>query len=295
MDDLARLVFGDNFENISVQPLYSLAMLILRIALVIILTAVFLHIAKSIFKRMRQKNRDSGHNDETQIVFAGQIVNVFLYVCGGIGVLYQFETLRTVLYSALAGSGVVAIIIGFASQETLSNIISGIIITMFRPFKIGDFIQIGQSKGTVETITLRHIIIRTAENRRLVVPNSVINKEIIENSNYHDERVCNLIEFQIDVHANIDRARAIIKDEIIGHALFYDNGLYDEGGNRDALIRVTRVDAGAVTLTAYAWAKTPGEAFAMKCDILESVKKRFDAAGFAHPYTQRVALEKDGE
>ena len=55
------------------------------------------------------------------------------------------------------------------------------------------------------------------------------------------------------------------------------------------------MEAGAVILTAYAWAKTPGEAFAMKCDILESVKKRFDAAGFAHPYTQRVALEKDGE
>jgi small conductance mechanosensitive channel len=294
MENLARSILGENYEKISSEPLFALITEFLQVGFIVLFTLAAVRIARAFFKRARAKNRERGDQDQTQLVFLGQMTSAFIYICGMIGIIYQFETLRTILYSVLAGSGVAAIIIGFASQEAAANIISGILITLFRPFKIGDFISLGAgSRGTIETITLRHIIMRTPENRRLVVPNSLINKEIIENSHYHDQRICNIIEFFIDVSSNIDRARFIIKEEIVSHPSFYDNGVYDEQGSPTAVVRVTRVEPNYIVLSGYAWAKTPWDAFVMKCELLESVKKRFDAERLRHPYSQRVMLDKN--
>lgn len=284
---------GDAFKEISAHPLFAFGVKLFDIFFIVVFTLVIVRLIRFSFNRIIKRRRKKGEENETQIVFIRRIVSGVLYTVGIIGIVYQFDILKSFAISLLAGSGVAAIIIGLASQEAVSNIISGFLITIFRPFKIGDFILVGADKrGTVEDITLRHIIIRTLENKRLVVPNSVINKEIIENSNYIDDKVCNLIEFGIDVNANIDRARFIIKEEILAHVNFYDSGLYDEMGNPDVSIRFVRWEATALILCAYAWAKNIGEGFVMKCDVLESVKKRFDAEGITQPYSQRTMLFK---
>lgn len=101
---------------------------------------------------------------------------------GGVLIILAFPSLRGVAQTALVGAGILAIITGLASQEALANIVSGIFIISFKPFKIGDIIRIDESKtGTVTDITLRHTIIRNYQNNMIVIPNSIINKEKIVN------------------------------------------------------------------------------------------------------------------
>jgi len=291
MEKTVEYLAGDAFKDISAHPLYGAGVKLLNAVFIAVFTLALIRLVRFLFNRIIKRRRDRGEENETQIIFVRRIISGVLYTVGIIGIVYQFDALKSFVVSLLAGSGVAAIIIGLASQEAVSNIISGFLITVFRPFKIGDFIVVGgDKKGTVEDITLRHIIIRTVENKRLVVPNSVINKEIIENSNYKEDKVCNIVEFGIDVGANIDRARRIIKEAILNHPRFYDNGLYDETGSPDVTVRVVRWEAAAIILSASVWSRNLGEGFEMKCDLLETVKKRFDAEGIIQPYSQRARL-----
>lgn len=88
-----------------------------------------------------------------------------------------------------AGAGIFAAIIALASQQALSNIISGIFIVISKPFRVGDYIELSiLHRGTVEDITLRHTVIRDIQNNRIIVPNSKINSETIVNYHLNDER-----------------------------------------------------------------------------------------------------------
>lgn len=95
--------------------------------------------------------------------------------------VYETNALRTVATSLLAGAGILAVAVGFASQQALSNIVSGIMIVIFKPFRVNDRLNIGTTfNGIVEDITLRHTVIRDFENKRIIVPNMVISQECLE-------------------------------------------------------------------------------------------------------------------
>ena len=97
------------------------------------------------------------------------------------------KSLGTALF---AGAGILAVIVGFASQKAFANIISGIFILISKPFKMSDIIEFTDGKkGVVEEITLRHTIIKDYENRRIIIPNSIISEETIINSNIQDEKI----------------------------------------------------------------------------------------------------------
>jgi len=70
----------------------------------------------------------------------------------------------------LAGAGILAVAVGFASQAALSNIISGVFVVIFKPFRVGDRLKINELTGVVEDITLRHTVIRDLENKRIIIP-----------------------------------------------------------------------------------------------------------------------------
>ena len=126
-------------------------------------------------------------------------------------IFYFTPSLRALGTTIFAGAGIFAAIIGFASQQAFSNIIGGIFIVIFKPFRVGDLIEIGvASKGTVEDITLRHTVIRDFENKRIVIPNSAISSETILNSHLKDGRINRRIEFRVFLDTDIDRAIEII-------------------------------------------------------------------------------------
>lgn len=219
------------------------------------------------------------------------LVNAIYVVGLGIAV-YSIPALRSLSLSIFAGAGIMAAIIGFASQKAFSNIISGIFIAIFKPFRVEDRIQVGTNFGVVEDITLRHTVIRNFENKRIMIPNAVISDDTVTNFTIIDERICKVLNFGISYGSDIKKARAIIQEEATKHPLFIDNrGQKEHGKNEDpVMVRVTDWLDSAVNLRAWVWTKDQVDAFELGCDLYESVKYRFDEEGIEIPFPHRTVF-----
>jgi len=203
-----------------------------------------------------------------------------------------FKSLGTALF---AGAGVFAAILGFAAQKAFANIISGIFILIFKPFRVGDTIEFTSYKGVVEEITLRHIAIKDYENRRVVVPNSIISDEVIVNSDITDEKIRQPIIFGISYDSNIDKAIAIIQQEAEKHSLLIDHRSEEDikSGVPKVLVRVIGLNDFSVQLKAYVWCIGNDNAFVLKCDLLKSVKEQFDKNSIEIPFPYRTIVYKN--
>lgn len=155
---------------------------------IIILALTFLvtKLVSKLFKMMIKK----GRVNVTHLTFLRRIVISVLWVLGVSGVLLQFEPFQKFVMSFLASSGILAVILGFAAQEAVGNLVSGMFISLFKPFELGDRIRIPSEniEGFVEDISLRHTVIRTFENSRIIVPNSIMNKAVLENVNFSESK-----------------------------------------------------------------------------------------------------------
>ncbi|MCF8227984.1 MAG: mechanosensitive ion channel family protein [Bacteroidales bacterium] len=210
-------------------------------------------------------------------------------------IFYKIPYLKTHGAALFAGVGIAAIVIGFASQKAFANIISGIYILIFKPYKISDTIEFKNGlKGVVEEITLRHTVIINYEARRIIIPNSVISDETIINSSIQDEKIKKHVVFSISYDSDIDKAISIIQDEAAKHPLCFDNRSAEDIKNNvpRILVRVVSLGDFSVDLKAYTWAKNNDEAFVLHCDLLKSVKQRFDREGVEIPFPYRTLVYK---
>jgi small-conductance mechanosensitive channel len=233
--------------------------------------------------------------DPTNFSFVKNSVSFLIYTIAVIVIFYSIPSLRAFGTALFAGAGILAAIIGFASQKAFSNIISGLFILMFKPFRVGDTIEFGQNlKGVVEEVTLRHTVIRNYENRRVLIPNSIISDDTIINSNLTDNMIRNHLVFSISYDSDIDRAIGIIRDEARKHPLFVDNRTEAEKNENaeDISVRVIGLSDFAVELKAYIWTDGNDNGFILMTDLLKSVKQRFDREGIEIPFPYRTVVYK---
>ncbi len=269
--------------------------IVLYIGIVAVLTLVIASFVQTWFTR-NIKEKTENNQDATSYKFLRYVAIVGVYFAGAILAILAFPSLRGIAQTALGGAGVLAVIAGVGSQEALSNIVGGVFIISFKPFKIGDIIKVDESMvGTVTDITLRHTIIRNYENKMIVIPNSVINKEKLINYDLGERMCCQWIEIGISYDSDIDLAKHIMREECEDHPNLLDNrSELDKYNNvKKVIIRVIGLDDSAVTLRAWAWASNFGDAFEMKCDLYESIKKRFDKEGIEIPFPHRTLVFKD--
>jgi small conductance mechanosensitive channel len=248
--------------------------------------------------RMLKKASDILNVDPTNYSFLKNAVSFLIFIIMMIIIFYSIPELKSVGVSLMASAGIIAAIIGFASQQAFSNIISGIFIVIFKPFRVGDFIKIGElHHGTVEDITLRHTVINNPENRRVIIPNSVISSETILNSSITDPKICSFIEIGISYHSSIDKAMEIIQNQASKHPNFIDNRTDEEKSeNRDqVIVRVINLGDSSITLRSYVWAEDSGKAFVMKCDLLKSIKEQFDKDGIEIPFPHQTVYIRQEE
>ncbi|MBU1201744.1 MAG: mechanosensitive ion channel family protein [Nanoarchaeota archaeon] len=269
---------------------------IIMIIVIIVLTFIIVQIVKRIVKRALERSSSLMKVDPTHYNFLRHFLSAIIYILGLSAIIYTIPSLRTLSVSIFAGAGVLAIIIGFASQQAFANIVSGVFIVIFKPFRVGDRVNVGTDvAGIVEDITLRHTVIRTFENKRVIIPNSKISEENIENSHLNDEKICKYIEFGISYDSNIDKAMKIMREEAMKHPNFLDNRSEEdlEKGDVPAVnVRVVGFGDSSVNLKAWVWAENPAKAFVLGCDLNKSIKERFDKAGIEIPYPHRTIVRK---
>lgn len=234
--------------------------------------------------------------DPTNYSFLKNSIGFFIFILAFVFIFYKIPYLKTLGTALFAGASFVAVAVGFASQKAFANIIGGVFILIFKPFKIGDVIDINANqRGAVEEMTLRHTIIKDFENRRIIIPNSIISEATIINSHIQDEKIRKHIVFGIGYNSDIDKAMAIIFDEAVKHPLCIDARTNEEIENNvpQVIVRVIALSDFAVNLKAYVWAKNNADAFVLNCDLLKSVKQRFEKEGIEIPYPYRNVVYKN--
>lgn len=222
--------------------------------------------------------------DPTNYRFFAHIVRAIIYIAGFGVALYTIPPLRTLSTSILAGAGILAVAIGFASQAALSNIIGGLFIVVFKPFRVNDRISIDQQiNGVVEDITLRHTVVRDYEFRRIIIPNSIVSEKVIVNADLVDESLRKFMYFTIAHHSSVTEAMAIVQRLVAEHPHCMDTRTPEEvaAGEPKVPVRVTRIAPHGVEIRAVAACAHAAHAFELSTDINLAVKQAFDAAGIA--------------
>jgi small conductance mechanosensitive channel len=233
--------------------------------------------------------------DPTRYNFFKNGIDFTFFLIALIIIFRSIPALSSFGTTLLTGAGILAAIVGFASQSAFSNIVSGVFLVIFKPFSVGDRVKIGQHySGDVEDITLRHTIIKDFENRRIVIPNSMINNETIINSTLVEDKLCMFIDLGIALDADINTAVAIIQEEATKHRYFTEKQTREQKnrGDHPVIVRVLGFSEMATQLRAYVWANSPDEGFEMKCDLYKSIKERFDREGVEIPYPRRIIINK---
>src|SRR5690554_3774371 len=236
--------------------------------------------------------------DPTSFKFLRYVAVFTICFVGFLFGLLAFPSLKGVAQTALGGAGIIAIIAGVSSQEALSNLVGGVFIISFKPFRIGDIVKITDTMvGTVTDITLRHTIIRNFENKMIVIPNAIMNKEKLINYDIGDLKICERIEFEISYESDLDLAKKIMQEVCESHPLILDNRSEIDVLDGKPIVRTALVSINASTLSvrAWCWARNYSDSFNLRCDILEQVKKRFDVEGIDLAYPHTTVVFKDEE
>lgn len=263
--------------------------------IILVFTVLFERLLRKLLNAQVKNSSKKLRVDPTQYNFMKNSASAVIYLVG-IGVaIYIVPALKTLAVSMLAGAGILAVVIGFASQQALSNIVSGVMIVIFKPFRVGDWVSLSaDAKGTIEDITLRHTVIRNRENKRIIIPNSLMNDQIIENADIGDEKICRFVEFGISYDADINKAMKIMRAEVKKHPLFIDNRTSEEKKAKNDSVRVEVIGFGdsSVNLRAWAWAKGYSEGYRMHLQLNKSIKEAFDKAGVEIPFPYRTLVYK---
>jgi len=265
--------------------------LFVEIFIILLITYLIVRIVNRIYRRFVERSAKKGDENLTTFKFLEHSISVIIYLIGISFAISMIPFLRPVAQSIIGAAGIMAIAVGFAAQQALGNIISGIFIVISKPFQINDRISFNDGlRGVVEDISLRHTVIRNFENQRIIIPNSIISNQILINSNYADSKICRLIDIGISYESNIDIAKQIIREEIENHPLNIDNRSTEdiEKGIPKVVVRVILFADSSVNLRAWAWAEDAPNGFVMTCDVLERIKKRFDKKGIVIPFPQRT-------
>lgn len=258
----------------------------IKVAVIFFFIKVLLWFINFLYKRSLKQKPDK-KIDETGRKFIFRVITTIVYVIGVASVLSLIPPLEKIGSSILASAGILAMAVGLASQEALSNFVSGIFIILAKPFRIGDFVELDSGViGTIHEITLRHTVLKSSNNKLIIVPNSKINASIITNSTLGETATCAFIEVGVSYNENLDRCISVMREEIEKHPLLIDRRSKEEieSETPKVVIRVMQLGDSSITLRAWAWANTSGNAFVLEHDSLKAIKERFDKENIEIPY-----------
>lgn len=255
--------------------------------------AVIIFAGAMLFNRMLRLAVERGlargsrvHIDAFRVKFISQLAQIVIYIIAFFIYARYIPALANLGSAGLASVGILSVVAGMAAQNTLGNLIAGISLLLYRPFNLGDRLQVaaptGLETGEVESLSLGYTILKTDDNRRVVIPNILMANQTTINMTRDDARQVCSVAFTIGADGDIDGARAILTDIARNNPKTL----------KVAGCPVTQVDGFGVELTLSVWCGDSASAGALKCELLETAHKRFAAAGIKFPEGRRVMFVK---
>ena len=226
-------------------------------------------IANLIKKMMTKSN-----TDETLVKFVGSLSYIALLAFVIIAALNQLGIQTTSFIAVLGAAGLA---IGLALQGSLGNFAAGVLMIIFKPFKVGDFIEGAGVAGTVEEIQIFTTQLKTPDNKTIIVPNAKMTGDNITNYTMKGTRRVDFV-FGIGYEDDIDKARKVIEGIIAE-----DNRVLKDPA---PMVALSELADSSVNFVARAWTSAD-DYWGFYFDTTERVKKQFDAEGISIPYPQR--------
>jgi len=240
--------------------------------LAIVLVAMFLArlVGKAIEKVMARSSQTSQLLGDFMIVTSRRLVQA-------IGVIVGLAALEVNVGPLLAVIGAAGFVIAFALQNSLGNFASGILIMVFKPFDVGDLVEIGGVLGTVKSMNLLSVLVHTPDNKAVIIPNNTIWSGSITNVTGTSTRRVDLL-FGIGYGDDIEKAQGIMEQVLSEHPLVLKDP--------EAVVRVTALADSSVNFVCRPWVKTE-DYWDVFWDVTRTVKERFDRNGVSIPFPQQ--------
>jgi small conductance mechanosensitive channel len=212
--------------------------------------------------------------DPTLIGFVGNIAYFGLLTMVVIAAVGQLGVQTTSFIAVLGAAGLA---IGLALQGSLANFASGVLIILFRPFRVGDFVEAGGVSGAIDEIGILMTHMHTFDNKALIIPNSQVMGTHIINYTANDTRRCDMV-FGISYSDDIDKAK-----EVFAEVLAEDERCFKDPAPK---IAVSELGDSSVNFIVRPWVKSD-DYWPVYWDMQEMMKKRLEAAGITIPFPQR--------
>ncbi len=222
------------------------------------------------------------HFDETLFNFLG---NIARYIIIGFAFLFVLNTFGIQTTSFIAVIGAAGLAIGLALQGTLSNVAAGVMIIFFRPIKLGDFVEVNGKMGTVKDITLNYTELASLGNVQIIIPNSEVWGNTIENYSVYPTRRAEWT-FGVGYGANLKDAEQIIRDTIMADARAHVDP--------EPFVQVNNLNASSVDFLVRVWCNRT-DLFAFQADMKRNVKEALDAGGIDIPFPTRTIIQIPAE
>jgi small conductance mechanosensitive channel len=205
------------------------------------------------------------------------IVNIIRKLIFIVGFVVALSVLEINVGPLLATIGAAGFIIGFALQGTLSNFAAGIMILIYRPYDVGDLVDVGGTFGTVDAMTIVSTTLMTLDNQKVVVPNNMIWGDKVTNVTGTDKRRVDMV-FGIGYSDDIAKAQKILEEILLNHEAILKDP--------EPVVKVHELSDSSVNFVVRPWVKTENY-WDVHWDVTRTVKERFDAEGVSIPFPQR--------
>ena len=230
-------------------------------------------VVKMITRGMR-KVMDAREVDKTLVSFVSNLVHMILMVIVAIAAIGALGVQTTSFIAILGAAGLA---VGLALQGSLSNFASGVLIIIFRPYQVGDWIEGAGIAGAVEDVQILTTILKTGDNKQIIVPNSQIMGDIITNYSANDTRRVDMV-VGVSYEDDLDKVRKTL-DELIAA----DERILDDPA---PTVAVSELADSSVNFVVRPWVRTP-DYWGVMFDLTEAIKKRFDQDGISFPFPQQ--------
>ena len=213
--------------------------------------------------------------DQTLEVFLCNLTRVGLMAFVIIAAIGQLGIQTASLIGIFAAAGLA---VGLALQGSLSNFAAGVLIVLFRPYRVGDFVEAAGIAGSVEQVQILTTVLKTPDNKQIIVPNSQIMDSVITNYSVNDTRRVDMT-IGVSYDDDLDKVRATIEEIVAA-----DERILDEPACQ---IAVHELADSSVNFIVRPWVKT-ADYWSVYFDLTETVKKRFDELGISFPFPQQT-------
>ena len=260
----------EQYLEIAADMISGYGFSILAAIVILIIGRIVVGIVTNVVNRMMVRHQA----DPTLTKFVASLTKIALMV---FVVIAAIRALGVETTSFVAVIGAAGLAVGFALQGTLANFASGVMLIIFKPFKVGDYIEGGGSAGTVDAVHIFNTILKTPDNKKVIIPNSKMTADNITNYSAMEQRRIDMV-FGIGYGDDIKKAKTILQN-----ILNADERILTEPA---PTVAVSELADSSINFVVRPWVKT-SDYWTVYFDITEKVKLTFDAEGISIPFPQR--------